>query len=74
MTRQKNLHSSEPLPEDRRDFLVVGLIDVLQPWTWAKVAEYYCRGALRGWRRISAVPPVFYRRRFLTFVSKLLGT
>ena len=31
-----------------RGFLVVGLIDVLQPWTWAKVAEYYCRGALRG--------------------------
>ena len=57
-----------------RGFLVVGLIDVLQPWTWTKVAEYYCRGALKGWRRISAVPPVFYRRRFLTFVSKLLGT
>ena len=57
-----------------RGFLVVGLIDVLQPWTWAKVAEYYCRGALRGWRRISAVPPVFYRRRFLAFVSRLLDT
>ena len=57
-----------------RGVLVVGLIDVLQPWTWAKVAEYYCRGALRGWRRISAVPPAFYRRRFLTFVSRLLDT
>ena len=31
-----------------RGFLVVGLIDVLQPWTWAKVAEYYCRRRAAG--------------------------
>lgn len=60
------------LPCVDRGFVVVGLIDVFQPWTWAKVCEYYARGALYGWRRISAVPPAVYRRRFLAFVATLL--
>ena len=57
---------------DRKTFLVVGLIDVLQPWTLAKRLEFACRGAIRGWRAISAVPPRFYRRRFLKFCEELL--
>ena len=53
-------------------FPVVGLIDV----SALDVGEGRARmqSALRGWRRISAVPPVFYRRRFLAFVSRLLDT
>ena len=59
----------------RRDgsFLVVGLIDILQPWTWAKKLEFLCRGALRGYGAISAVPPATYRARFLAFAGDLLG-
>ena len=53
-----------------RGFLVVGLIDVLSPGRGPRSRSIDRRGALRGWRRISAVPPVFWEA--LAFVSRLL--
>lgn len=53
-------------------FLTVGLIDIFQPWTCAKHLEFLARGARHGYCSISAVPPLQYRARFLTFVGFLL--
>lgn len=55
----------------RKKLLIVGLIDVLQNWDLTKRLEYACRGALYGYSEISAVPPQFYRKRFLAFVESL---
>ncbi|KAJ1459574.1 hypothetical protein M885DRAFT_613182 [Pelagophyceae sp. CCMP2097] len=55
----------------RRTFLVVGLVDILQPFDYLKKLEYACRGALRGFGAISAVPPATYRKRLVDFVQNL---
>lgn len=59
------------LPDGPRSFVVVGLIDILQPFNMRKKLEFLCRGALYGFDRISAVPPQRYRARFLAFLHGL---
>lgn len=61
-----------PTSSNDMSFLVVGLIDIFQPWTWAKLIEFIARGTLHGYCAISAVPPGKYRARFLTFIAEVL--
>lgn len=61
------------LPDGPRSFVVVGLIDILQPYNLRKKLEFLCRGALYGFDRISAVPPYYYRARFLAFLHRLFN-
>lgn len=60
-----------PTSSNDNSFLAVGLIDIFQPWTWAKRSEFLVRGTCHGYCAISAVPPPQYRARFLTFSETL---
>lgn len=71
MARLTNVASDHPLPRSH-----LGLIDVLQTWTWGKWVEsvtkrYLCCSG----RGISAVPPSAYYARFMErVVNQLVST
>jgi len=47
---------------------VFGIIDILQEWNWKKQGEQFlkrfCRGHVRDYKKLSAVEPEYYSRRF----------
>ena len=56
--------------------MLVGVIDVLQRWTWGKAAERCAKATFQckdRWR-ISAVPPGRYQERFMEFMFEIFGT
>ncbi len=55
--------------------LVVGIIDVLQPWDGSKVAERLTKRCVlrKDGRGISAVPVDEYRQRFMQFMYEIFG-
>lgn len=68
---RRNRGVTAVFPKRGNHLLVVGIIDVLQQWDISKRCEFLFRGALFGYRDISAVPPAFYRSRLLAFVDSL---
>lgn len=55
---------------------LVGIIDVLQEWTWSKRLERFFkiwfRGRCADKNELSAVEPIPYKNRFNSFVNEIV--
>jgi len=56
----------------RQQIYFFGLIDCLQQYTTAKMAETGLKGMVHDWTKVSSVPPAMYASRFLKFIDNIL--
>lgn len=55
--------------DDGAEVLYIGIVDILQPYTWAKRIETVCCGSMCCSRDISCQPPERYADRFAEFLE-----
>ena len=55
--------------------LLIGIVDVLQPWDAAKAVEAFAKTHVlrKDGRGISAVPVAVYQARFIRFMAEVFG-
>ncbi|KAI7900868.1 uncharacterized protein BX663DRAFT_438342 [Cokeromyces recurvatus] len=49
-----------------------GIIDILTPYNFIKKSEHFWKRITQDKQTISAVPPIFYGNRFMTFMKKAI--
>ncbi|GAB5364435.1 hypothetical protein AAMO2058_000970100 [Amorphochlora amoebiformis] len=59
--------------EEYQQIYFFGLIDCLQTYTTAKMAETGLKGIVFDWKEVSSVPPSMYAKRFLNFINSIVN-